>query len=205
MKNQAFVFALSGALFGLLVGWILGNQTAKPGTQPPTRGPVAAVATTQAKSAGPIRNPSTPDPVSLDEARVRELHAIADSDLSDLPSRVGLADLYFDAGQFDRAIGWYESANELDPGDVNVSTDLGVSYYYTGQVDRALVQFQRSLEIDPIHTKTLLNLGIVRAYGAKDLNGAAAVWKKLIEIAPDTAEGRAAQAALDRIAKAHAG
>lgn len=205
MKHESFVFALSGALFGLLVGWMLGTQQSD--VRPPTESPpvVAAAAATRGRAAGPITNPSLPQPVPLDDARVQELHSVADRDLTDVPSRVGLGNIYFDSGQFERAIGWYESALALAPDDVNVSTDLGVSYYYTGQVDRALVQFQQSLDIDPNHAKTLLNVGIVRAYGAKDLNGAAAAWRKLIEIAGDSAEGRAAQAALERIAAAHAG
>jgi tetratricopeptide (TPR) repeat protein len=205
MKHQSFVFALSGTFFGLIVGWMLGSQQAAIGATAPAQSSAPIAAPAAAKVAGPIRNPSIPPPAQLDETREAELHAVADRDLSDVPSRVGLGNLHFDAGNFERAIGWYESALALAPNDVNVSTDLGVSYYYMGQVERALTQFQRSLEIDQNHEKTLLNMGIVRAYGAKDLNGAAAAWGKLIEIAPDTAEGRAAQASLERIAAAHAG
>ena len=55
-----------------------------------------------------------------------------------------------------------QRALKLDPNNVNVSTDLGVSYYYTNQPDKALEQFDQSLKIDPKHAKTLLNVGIVR-------------------------------------------
>ena len=60
-------------------------------------------------------------------------------------------------------------ALKLNPNDVNVSTDLGVSYYYTNQPDKALAQFDHSLKLDPKHAKTLLNVGIVKAFGKQDL------------------------------------
>ena len=88
---------------------------------------------------------------------------------------------------------------------MNVSTDLGVSYYYTNQPDRALEQFMYSLEVEPEHVKTILNIGIVRAFGKQDLAGAAEAWDRVIAIAPDSPEGRAAQQALESLRSAPAG
>jgi cytochrome c-type biogenesis protein CcmH/NrfG len=48
-----------------------------------------------------------------------------------------------------------------------------------------------------------LNIGIVRAFGKQDLEGAAKAWQKVIELAPDSAEGRAAKQALDSVREAH--
>ena len=51
------------------------------------------------------------------------------------------------------AIKWYDEAFKLNPKDVNVSTDLGVSYYYTNQPDKALAQFDDSVAGRPVrHT-----------------------------------------------------
>ena len=80
---------------------------------------------------------------------------------------------------------------------MSVSNDLGVSYYYTNQLDLALKQLEYSLKIDPKHTKTLFNMGIVRAFGKQDLKGATEVWRRLVEIAPDSIEGRTAKKALE--------
>ena len=77
---------------------------------------------------------------------------------------------------------------------MNASTDLGIAYYYMNQPDRALQQFDRSLAIDPRHTKTLLNVGIVRAFGKDDLQGAAEAWQRVVEYAPESPEGKRAQA-----------
>ena len=85
----------------------------------------------------------------------------------------------------------------------SVSTDLGVSYYYNNQPDLAIKQLEHSLQVDPKHTKTLLNLGVVRAFGKQDLKGATEIWRRLVEIAPDSPEGRQAKQALDSLSSAH--
>ena len=59
------------------------------------------------------------------------------------------------------------------------------------------------MQIDPKHTKTLLNLGVVRAFGKQDLKGATEVWRRLVEIAPESPEGRQARQALDSLSSAH--
>ena len=69
--------------------------------------------------------------------------------------------------------------------------------------DRALAQFERSLQIDPSHAKTMLNVGIVRAFGKQDLKGAAEAWEKVISMAPNSEEARAAKQALDGVKSAH--
>jgi tetratricopeptide (TPR) repeat protein len=92
---------------------------------------------------------------------------------------------------------------KLQPNDVNISTDLGVSYYYTNQPDKALAQFDQSLKIDPKHAKTLLNVGIVKAFGKQDLDGASKAWQEVIKLAPDSPEGQAAKRAMDSLSSAH--
>jgi tetratricopeptide (TPR) repeat protein len=118
---------------------------------------------------------------------------------------VQLGNMYFDAERYDEAARWYEQAIGLNPKDINVSTDLGVSYYYQGQYDRALQQFDHSLSLDGKHLKTLLNQGIVRAFGKQDLDGAAASWQKVIAASPESQEGQAAKRLLDNLKTAHPG
>jgi tetratricopeptide (TPR) repeat protein len=194
MNRDAVVFAVSGAFFGVLVGWILGAQRA------PAR-PVAAPATRAAAEAPASTAPAPP----LDDNRVRALQATAEASPQDANTRVELGNLYFDAERYPEAIRWYEAATAIDPGNINASTDLGVAYYYTNQADRALAQFDHSLSLDPNHAKTLLNMGIVRAFGKQDLAGAVEAWQKVVAVAPGTPESRAAQQALDSVKAAHPG
>jgi tetratricopeptide (TPR) repeat protein len=194
MQRESIVFAISGAFFGLLVGWILGTQQAPRDTSMPARA-------AQAATAAPAQEAPAPKPV--DPQRVRTLETAASSAATDPAPRIELANLYFDAEHYPEAIRWYEQALQLDPKNVSVSTDLGVSYYYTNQPDRALAQFDRSLAVDPSHTKTLLNQGIVRAFGKQDLKGASESWQRVVSLSPDSEEGRAAKRALDAVKSAH--
>jgi tetratricopeptide (TPR) repeat protein len=80
-----------------------------------------------------------------------------------------------------------------------------VSYYYNNQPDLAIKQLEHSLQIDPKHTKAMLNMGVVRAFGKQDLKGATDIWQRLVEVAPDSPEGRKAREALESLSAAHAG
>ena len=192
MKSDAIAFGIAGIAFGLIAGWIIGTQEAAVRT--PAAAPVAAAA--------PAAD-TEPRAALLDETKVNALKAVAEREATNPKPRAELANLYFDAQKFDDAIKWYEAAFKLNPNDVNVSTDLGVSYYYTNNPDKALEQLDRSLKIDPKHAKTLLNIGIVKAFAKQDLEGASKAWQQVIQLAPDSPEGQAAKRALDTFQSSH--
>ena len=202
MKLESVVYAVSGALFGLIVGWIIGGEQAKllPRPRPASQQAEAAPA-----EAAPASGPesSAPAPAVLDQSKVRALENVVDKEPTNAVARAQLGDLYYDAGKYPEAIKWYQEALTLNPKDVNVSTDLGVSYYYNKDTDRAIDQLQKSLQIDPAHAKTLLNLGVVKAFGKRDLKGATEAWQKLVQVAPQTPEGQQAKQALDSLSSAH--
>jgi tetratricopeptide (TPR) repeat protein len=200
MTRDSLAFAISGVLFGLMVGWIIGSQQAGA----PAPAPVAAASAAPPPSSANAPAESGPPPAPLDQARVSQLEQQAKAQPSNAQVRVDLANAYFDAHQYADAVPWYQAALKLTPRDVNVSTDLGVAYYSLNQIDRALSQFDYSLSIDPRHLKTLLNKGIVLAFGKSDLDGAAAMWRQVVQIAPTSEEGRRAQQGLDGIQSAHA-
>jgi cytochrome c-type biogenesis protein CcmH/NrfG len=185
---------VAGVFFGVLVGWIIGSQQ---GTGRPSPQPVTAPAGGQASGS------SAPPPPPLDESRASAMKATAQQNPTDAVTRVQLGDMYFDAGRFQEAVDWYEAALKIHPRDVNASTDLGIAYYYMNQPDRALAQFDHSLTIEPTHAKTLLNQGIVRAFAKQDLKGASASWEKVVQVAPNSDEARAAKQALDGVRAAH--
>ncbi len=197
MKLESVVFAVSGIFFGLIAGWIIGSQQAS--MSPRAAAPVA-------QSAPPPSSPATPGapaPAILDETQVQALRNVVDRDPKNAVARAQLGNLYYDAGRYTDAIKWYSESLALNPNDVNVSTDLGVSYYYNNEPDLAIKQLEHSLKVEPGHTKSLLNLGVVRAFGKQDLKGATEVWRRLVEIAPDSPEGRQAKQALDSLSSAH--
>lgn len=193
MKADAIGFGVAGVAFGLVAGWVIGSQQVRsaPGT---IAAPQAAVAPAP---------PTAPPATALDTNKVAELTTTAERSPSDPAPRVQLANMYFDAERYQDAIKWYEEALRLNPNDVNISTDLGVSYYYTNQADRALAQFDKSLAIDAKHTKTLLNIGVVRAFAKQDLAGAESAWQQVLTLSPDSPEGQAAKRALDSLRSVH--
>lgn len=192
MSRESILFGVAGIFFGLLVGWIIGAQQAS--------GPRPGDTAEQQSAPVPQQADAT---VPLDESRVATLRKAAEENPRDAGSRVQLGNMYFDAGRFPEAARWYEDALKIDPRDPDVSTDLGIAYYYTNQPDRALAQFEHSLQLDPKHSKTLLNVGVVRAFGKQDLEGAAKAWRRVLEVAPDSPEARAARQALEGLRNAH--
>ncbi len=195
MRADSIAFAISGILFGVIVGWILGTQQTA-GRVAPAPAPAAAAAP------GTEGRPPAP---AVDESKVQELVAAAGRTPTDAAVRVELANLYFDGERYSDAVQWYEDALRLQPNDANVSTDLGVAYYYTNQPDKAVSQFEHSLKVDPTHTKTMLNMGIVKAFGKQDLAGASAAWEQVIATAPGSPEAQAATKALEGLKQAHPG
>ena len=189
MRRKSLILGLTVACSMAIMGWIIWAERPVPPAPP-------AVAPTDTAVGGE-------QPPPLDEARVAELIAAAEADAEDLDSRVSLAELYFESHSFEQAIPRYEEILTLTPDDVQASTNLGISYYYVGAAERAVEQFERSLEIEPTHAQTLVTLGIVKAFGLQDLEGATAAWERVLEVAPDGPEARAARDALDRLQTAH--
>ena len=192
MTRDAVIFGVSGTMFGLLMGWIIGSQQA-------IRVAAPATAPAAASAAAPQTPQTAPTPV-FDERRAADLEKTAAARPSDSAVRVELADLYYDARRFPQAIQWYEGALKIDPKNVNASTDLAAAYYYMNDFDRALAQIDHSLRIDARHSKTWLNQGIILAFGKHDLAGARASWEKVVQIAPGTEEAARARQGLDAIA-----
>jgi cytochrome c-type biogenesis protein CcmH/NrfG len=199
MKLESVFYAIAGVFFGLIAGWIIGSQQASMAPRPSA--PVAESAPPQSSSGSA---PGTPAPAILDETQVQALRNVVDRDAKNAVARAQLGNLYYDAGRYGDAIKWYGESVAINPSDADVSTDLGVSYYYNNQPDLALAQLEHSLKVDPKHTKAMLNMGVVRAFGKQDLKGATEIWRRLVEIAPESQEGRQARQALESLTTAHA-
>jgi cytochrome c-type biogenesis protein CcmH/NrfG len=163
----------------------------------------AASLTSEAPEAKSPESSGTPNSSAtpLDEQRVAALRQAAADRPTDAEPRIDLGNRYFDAERYQDAVPWYESALKLTPANVAVSTDLAVAYYYLGDIDRAERQLGRSLTMDPNNAKALLNKGIVLAFGRKDLEGAASVWRSLIAAAPNSDEAAHARKGLAAIGK----
>jgi tetratricopeptide (TPR) repeat protein len=210
MKSESIAYAIAGVCFGIILGWVIGTQQVQRANA--TLAPVAQTAAAdnsapqgQGQGQAPPQGDNTRQPPKLDEAKVQSLTTVLNSDPKNADAAIQLANTYFDAERYEDAIKWYEQGLKLKPDNTDASTDLGVSYYYVKRTDDALKQFDRSLQMDPNHTKTLLNKGIVLAFGKQDLTGAEQAWKKVVQLAPNSPEGQAAQRGLEGIAAVQKG
>ncbi len=190
MKSQGVLLGISGVLFGVLLGWILGSQQLSgPGGSAPQ--PPAASS-----------QPQTQAP-PLDLERAADLERQAKSRPDDAKVRADLGDLYFEAQRHDLAIPWYEAAIKVNRANPQVHTDLALSLFYTNEVDRALKQIDAALAVDPRHLKALLSQGFIRAFGKQDLPGAVKSWEQVIAVDPKSVEASEARRQLDGLKSAH--
>lgn len=87
--------------------------------------------------------------------------AALERDSTDARSRLGLADILFDTGNWSDAIIHYRSAIRQDSSLVTAIVDLGVCYYNLSVPDEAERLFHVALSREPHQTFALFNLGIV--------------------------------------------
>lgn len=96
-----------------------------------------------------------------------------------------LGNLYFDAGEPEKAIRAYTKALELNPKNTSVLVDCGVMYRQNKQFEKAVEFFGKALAIDPKHQNALFNTGIVLYYDLGRKEEALETWKKLLQINPN--------------------
>ncbi len=100
-----------------------------------------------------------------------------------------LGNLYYDTGQYPKAVKAYEKSLELHSGNANIWTDLGVMYRRTNQPEKAIEAFDKAISMDPSHEISRLNKGIVLMYDLDDVDGAIDSWEGLLKINPDAKTG----------------
>ena len=192
MRKDSLAFAVSGVVFGLLVGWMIGTQQV-PDPVPVTPAAAAAAAPQPAPAAAPV----------LDQARVQALEQQAAAEPANADVRLELATLYFDAERYTEAGPWYEAALEIEPENADANAGVALVYYAQGQADRGLAHIDRALAVNPQHTTALLNQGIIRAFGKQDLAGAEQSWEQVVAAAPGSIQAQQAARGLEALRQAH--
>jgi hypothetical protein len=141
---------------------------------------------TGAPAGGPGMNPQLPEghPPIDTGALIKTLEERVAQNPKDVLAHGQLANAYYDAGQWQKAIESYQKVLELDPKNVSARTDLGTAYFNTGRAKDALGEYAKSLEIDPKHEPTLFNSIIVNLQGTRDANAAQAAWDRLKKMNP---------------------
>ncbi|HEY9856608.1 MAG TPA: tetratricopeptide repeat protein [Stenomitos sp.] len=111
------------------------------------------------------------------------LEEAARQDPTNASTQVMLGNAYYDAQRYADAVGAYQKALALKPGDPNVEVDYGTSLFYVGKADEALKTFKAVLKSNPKHFQAHLNMGVVYRSQGK-VSEAIASWKQAEAVAP---------------------
>lgn len=187
MKKETLITAVVFLALGFLAGYVYkaqashstaeaqggdANEASAMGDSSAAGGSGTATGTTAA-----VLPPG--HPAIDDGAMVQALEQQAKSNPSDPAPPLKLGDYLYDHGKYEQAIIWYEKAVQLDPTNVNASTDLGTCYFNVGRGDDALRQFHHSLAIEPRHQPTLYNIIVVQMEAKHDYKAAEEAWDTL--------------------------
>jgi tetratricopeptide (TPR) repeat protein len=187
MRRDTLVFTAAGALFGLVLGYMVASWDVVP--RPAAVATVAAApAPRAAGTAKPVANP--------DEAKA--LEALAARQPSNVPVRVELGNLHMDAERWDEAVRWYREALALDPSRPDVQTDLGACLVSSGKPEEALAEFDRALQAKPDYKNALYNKGIALTQLGRSAE-AATVWEDLLERYPDDTQLSGLRARIEQL------
>jgi len=99
-----------------------------------------------------------------------------------------LANMNYDIQNWSRAAELYERLLQLEPGDHDVMTDLGITYRNLVRPAEALEQFRQVHAEDPNNWHSRYNELLVLAFDLKDFAAAMVVLEELEALQPDNPE-----------------
>ena len=183
-STQAYVLSVICLLLGVAVGYLVrGSASSNTATQ-------ARAAATESLPApiGAAQQPSVEQLRQMADAQAQPLLKQLESDPKNSALLYQIGNLYYDAQQYPEAVNYYENSLKIDPKATDVRTDMATAYHLMGQPDRAIQEYDAVLKIDGKHANALFNEGMVKWQDKMDLNGAIALWKRLLEVHPDYAQ-----------------
>jgi cytochrome c-type biogenesis protein CcmH/NrfG len=135
-------------------------------------------------SAPPQQPPQNRGPSVEQASRIFSLEKQVAANPANVEGWTELGNLYFDTGQFKKAIEAYKKSLEFNPNNASVWTDMGVMYRRDGQPFEAIAAFHKAMDVDPRHEVSRFNKGVVLMHDLDDLQGAIGAWEDLIAVNP---------------------
>jgi len=181
----AWLLLVVGLAVGGMVGFALHSAIGPRGEMGMPTGPADVMAGAGGSDGGSGMQGGGP-PQSMPPQivqQVREYKAALARNPNDLDANVGLGNLEFDSGQWEKAIEYYSRALAIDPRNPDVRVDRAIAYHGAGQNDLAKKELLKVTREKPTHKNAWLNLGVVmRDLG--DRAGAVHAWERYLEIDP---------------------
>ncbi len=94
---------------------------------------------------------------------------------------------YFQAGDFNKAIEFFEKGSVKFPKSVEVNYDLGVSYLRSGRTDEAIARIRKALELNPNLIEAYFALGECH-FAKGETQNALDAFSRALEIQPGNAQ-----------------
>ena len=116
---------------------------------------------------------------------VEQLKERLNKDANDIDAAQSLGNFYYDEGNAELAIFYYQHVLDINPALSGVRTDLGTMYWRNKDIDLAEQAFREVIARDPGFGNAYVNLGFLLQLAKGDVMGARFVWQQLIDINPD--------------------
>jgi tetratricopeptide (TPR) repeat protein len=183
--RQAYVLSVICLLVGVAVGYLVRGSA--PSNNTPTQVRASSAESLPASMAGG-QQPSAGELRQMADTQAQPLLRQLEGDPRNSTLLYQIGNLYYDAQQYPEAVKYYENSLQIDPKATDVRTDMATAYHLMGQSDRAIQEYDAVLKIDSKHANALFNEGMVKWQDKKDLKGAIASWKRLLDAHPDYAQ-----------------
>ncbi len=183
-STQAYVLSVICLMVGVAVGYLVRGSAPESSTGTSVN---AAALPSQPGSMpnGAAQQPTPEQLRHMADTQAEPLLAQLKSDPRNSALLYQIGNLYYDAQQYPEAVKYYDESLKIDPKATDVRTDMATAYHLMGQPDRAIQEYDAVLKMDGKHANALFNRGMVKWEDKKDLAGAIASWKRLLEVHPD--------------------
>ena len=190
LTGTAWALLLIGLVLGGAIGYALHGAVGPRMEGGAPSGPADIMAGATGAGAGqpsgmsgqaPGQAPQMPAEISIQVQKYRQVLA---RDPGDVEANIGLGNLLFDSGQWEKAVQHYQKALEKDPKNGDVRVDMAIAHHNLGQNDLALVELKRATKEFPDHKNAWLNLGVVSA-NVGDNATAIRAWERYLVLDPN--------------------
>lgn len=203
MNKDNVLFLVIGSLCGFIAGYMIQERMAKVQPQPRIHGEAQAEGATQPNASGGQGSgiPGSGVPPAAGgppNAMVQQLARRVAENPNDSDAIRQLANMNFDISNWSRATELYQRYLELNPGDSDVLTDLGICFRAEGRFPEALQAFDQALGEKADHWLAFYNKTIVLGLDIGDYAGAGAALEQLEELRPGDPEVKRLRDEIDR-------
>jgi len=160
VNREQSAFLLGGVVLGLVLGLVIGLIVMREPVSEPGAAPAGAMGASRGTGAAPEGGlpqaaPGGMDPGAKGEAMMgqvqqalQNLKAAVERNPDDLSSLTQLGDMYFDAGMYQEARGYYERATQVNPKDPQLFAAAALAELNLGNPKGALDRCGQALAVD---------------------------------------------------------